>query len=662
MLQTLIEARALLSLLVAVIVGTAGLQAHPLDTENVFLALIQLRAPDAFHIIAYGYALLWFTTPLTAMSLVVSLFVLVANRRAPPAVRFSPLPEYPPAATRPEPSLVIGETHFTTRPGRAPTPTWLTIPQRGLYTGVLVVGATGTGKTTAAMYPFVRQLLSWRPDDPARRMGGLVMEVKGDFCRDVRVMLKEVGRETDYVELGLDRTTCFNPLHGDLDPYAVAYAIASLANNLFGKSKEPFWQQAYVDLLRFVILLRRLQDGYTTLADVYRCCLDESLISQSIRQLKDSLSAPSDVIMLSKVEHALHCAQTASTLWYESDARTLAHPYSAELEQFLAARGIGYRVERGNGVPDDDRRHQVEAVDRWFNRSWMRLDAKLRSSIVEGIVVVLGWFDADPTVYRTFCPPQRVYTNPLPGDPTPIPPLLELFESGRVMGVNFPIGLNAALARMLAILMKLNAFNAMLRRIPIIKANPDRIYRNVLFSCDEYQEIASVGESDPSGDERHLQLTRQARLIPVVAIQSFSALRSALPGNDSWQALASCFRTTIALATNDAFTARQLAERCGKMERLKPRFTVTEGGQQAHVSLLTGRPTAERQTLSVSKTYSLESDYVFQPRVFTELPNAQAVVVPFDGRTPHPAQYCYLKPQHLDVQTSYFDQVEKGEL
>jgi hypothetical protein len=40
-------------------------------------------------------------------------------------------------------------------------------------------------------------------------------------------------------------------------------------NNLFGKSKEPFWQQAYTDLLKFVILLRRISDGYTTLADVY---------------------------------------------------------------------------------------------------------------------------------------------------------------------------------------------------------------------------------------------------------------------------------------------------------------------------------------------------------------------------------------------------------
>ena len=62
----------------------------------------------------------------------------------------------------------------------------------------------------------------------------------------------------------MDTGVCYNPLHNDLDPYAVAYAIATLLNNLFGRSKEPFWQQAYTDLLKFVILLRRITDGYTT--------------------------------------------------------------------------------------------------------------------------------------------------------------------------------------------------------------------------------------------------------------------------------------------------------------------------------------------------------------------------------------------------------------
>ena len=129
----------------------------------------------------------------------------------------------------------------------------------------MILGAVGTGKTSACMYPYVDQLLRWRADDPDRKIGGLVLEVKGDFCRQVATILDTRGRDDDYLEIGLDTGVCYNPLHNDLDPYAVAYAIATLLNNLFGKSKEPFWQQAYTDLLKFVISAathhRRLHDA-----------------------------------------------------------------------------------------------------------------------------------------------------------------------------------------------------------------------------------------------------------------------------------------------------------------------------------------------------------------------------------------------------------------
>ena len=52
----------------------------------------------------------------------------------------------------------------------------------------------------------------------------------------------------------------------------------------------------------------------------------------------------------------------------------------------------------------------------------------------------------------------------------------------------------------------------------------------------------------------------------------------------------------------------------------------------------------------------------FAPRVFTELQNAQAIVLPYDGVNPLPPQYCYLKPHYLDVSTSYFDHLEAGAL
>ena len=45
-----------------------------------------------------------------------------------------------------------------------------------------------------------------------------------------------------------------------------------------------------------------------------------------------------------------------------------------------------------------------------------------------------------------------------------------------------------------------------------------------------------------------------------------------------------------------------------------------------------------------------------------ELRNAQAIVLAYDGLNPHPPTYCYLKPYYLDKNSSYFEQLAKGEI
>jgi hypothetical protein len=662
MLRVLVEQRMVVAMLVAVGAGALGVQAYPVDRGSVYLQLIELRSPTVFLVLVYGYATLWFTTPFFAASMLMSVGTIVAYRH-PAKARVRALPPYVPPEKRATPMLVLGETHFETATGRAPTPTWLTIPQRGLYTGVMILGAVGTGKTSACMYPYTEQLLKWRADDPERKIGGLVLEVKGDFCTQVRGMLARAGREDDYFEIRLGGPVCYNPLHNDLDPYAVAFAIATLVNNLFGKSKEPFWQQAYTDLLKFVILLRRLVDGYTTFAEVYRYILEDTKIESEISKLKATLSDSPEVLVVPVPNYELQLVGKPWTNWFPDGPEHMAHQYNAELESYLHDEDVPFQVRRAKGTAWIERKHQLEAVDRWFTYGWRKLDHRLRSSITEGIVVFLSLFDENPAVHRTFCPPRSAYAEaPKPGEPTPLPPLEELLESGRVLALNFPVGLNPGLARALGVMLKLDFQRAVLQRIPKIAAHPKQVWRDLLFVCDEYHAFATVGETDPTGDERTFALSRQARLIPIVATQSISSLRSALPGDESWRTLLQCFRTKLFLATSDEFTARAAADLCGRRDRLKAHYTLSEGGQGAHISLLTGRATATKQTVSASKSYAPHHEYIFSPRVFTELQNSQAIALPYDGLNPMRPQFCYLKPHYLDVQTSYFDHVSRGAL
>jgi len=49
------------------------------------------------------------------------------------------------------------------------TPYWLTVPERGLFTGIAILGAIGSGKTSCAMYPFASKF--W-PIAPVTKKNG----------------------------------------------------------------------------------------------------------------------------------------------------------------------------------------------------------------------------------------------------------------------------------------------------------------------------------------------------------------------------------------------------------------------------------------------------------------------------------------------------------
>jgi type IV secretory pathway TraG/TraD family ATPase VirD4 len=283
---------------------------------------------------------------------------------------------------------------------------------------------------------------------------------------------------------------------------------------------------------------------------------------------------------------------------------------------------------------------------------------------VEGISFFLSLFDDNPALKRIFCPPKECFDPVANADGRygkPLPPFSDLIEQGRVVALNLPVADNPGLARLIGTMMKLDFQRAVIGRIPKIEASPEAHFRQVVFVCDEYHAFATVGESDPTGDEKFFSLSRQARCIPVVATQSISSLRSALPG-ETWRTLLQTFRTKIFLALSDDFSARVASDLCGRDEQLKLSYNFSESGQDAQVNILTGRATAKRASITSSKNYNLQRDNIFEARVFAELKNAQAIVLAYDGLNPWPATYCYLKPCYLDQAVSYFDHLKRGAL
>jgi hypothetical protein len=658
------EHRALIALALGGSVAVIGTHVFPWPRDNTLLQLIEVARPTLFVALAYGYGVAWWSTSFLALSVATSVYAICATRIDRLETHL-PLPAYPAVSRRRSLFLVLGERHRADVRGRAAEPRWLVIPDRGLYTGIAIIGAIGSGKTSACMHPYVDQLLGYRAADPAHKLGALILEVKGDFCGQVRAILERHGRKNDYVEISLTSPYRYNPLHNDLDAYALAFGIATLMTNLFGRGKEPFWQQASTNLVKFVILLHQVLDDYVTLFDVYEHVINPDKLRAKIASGVARFGARNRRVFVAKEVHLLSDTLKAWD-WHDDETgdRTWTH-WSQDLEDTLGSARIDRHVEGIAQSPREaEKTAQFEAVQRWFDGDWTAIEPKLRTSIVEGISVFLSLFDDNPRVKHTFCPAKDTYDAAANADGrhgTPLPPIAELIEQGKVIALDFPAAMNPALARALGTMLKQDFQRAVLNRIPRISADPDRPWRPALFLCDEYQAFATTGEHEPSGDEKFFSLARQAKCIPIIATQSISSLRTVLPG-ESWRTLLQGLRTKIFLTLSDDFTARVAADLCGKTERLRPGYTLTEAGQDARVSLLTGRPAAHRATVSATKTYSLQLDYVFQPRAFTELQNAQAIVLAYDGANPLPPAYCYLKPHYLDVQTSYFDHLDTGAL
>ncbi|MXY70022.1 MAG: TraM recognition domain-containing protein [Acidobacteriia bacterium] len=626
----------------------------PWPAHDPALALVTVRSAVAAVLLRWGYAACWILTPyfLVLLGATVGGLLLERRGRKPAAV---PLPPWPHGD---DPQIVIGEVHRRTQPGQGERPGWLAIGRRGLYAGTAVFGAVGSGKTSCCMYPFARQVLGWHADRDELRPGGLVLEVKGDFCHQVRRILRDHGRADDYVELGLDGDWCYNPLQCDLDAYSLAYQIATLLNQLFGKGKEPFWQQAYTNLVKFVILLFRVCDGYVTLQDVYRTALDDASLRRKIDEARERLDfaaeARLDVEQYSKHEPTLPDRQ-----WeYEESTGEWYVQADPKLLEVFEERKVKFELREPEPADSDQR--QLQTVVTWYQNDWSQLDTRLRSSITEGVSVFLSLFD-QPEVADVFCPPRHVYSG---GDPHrgrwALPPLAEALEEGKVVALNLPIGANPALGRAIGVMLKQDFQRSVLGRIPRMAEDPQRAWRDIAFICDEYQHFATVGESDPGGDEKFFSLSRQARLVALVATQSVSSLRSAMPG-ESWRTLLQTFRTRVFLTLADEASCKQASEACGQVERLKEQYSISESSQSG-VGLLSGRAGGGKGTFGVTKSYSLRREPVFQPSAFAELRNAQAIVAAYDGRNPLPPTYCYLKPWYLPVGLGYFEAVDDGKL
>ena len=626
------------------------------------------------------------------------------------------LPPWPLSPTDKGPSLVIGETHFKDRLAEHPHPKWLVMPEKGLYTGLIIFGAIGTGKTTSCMRPFCRQLLEWQRHRKELRCAMLVLEVKGDFCYDVQKMLGEYDRMDDYMEVSLDVTGWkWNPLHAPwLDTYSLAYTLSSLVNQLFGKGKEPFWQQAYTNTIRWIIECHRsFEDPWFTFADIHRAMVSgdvlAALVDHNMKDTFDQFVYQVDVDeeifvknqdRLSRITVTKEDVAAAAAVPDRPDGSTPPRPPDSVLaadgepgeveiawnkyrDRFMVQMGdVQYntllweldkepKIPYANYVlskPPEDQLGLTREITRWHKDEWLGLDEKLRSSIVIGMSVFLGIFVV-PKVARIFCPPNPSKLSEEERRKIKMmPSLRDVIESGKVLALNMPAGDSAALARAVGVMLKTSWLSTLLLRPKAMKKDEvlakeegraPQPWRPAVFICDEYQAFVTCGEDDPSGDEKAFALTRQSKCVPIVATQSIASLKSVLGEGESWRALLQTLRSRIFLSLADDFSQKTASELLGQVNRMQASYSLSENTGKASASMLTGKVGGGTASAGISKSYAQKREALFHPRDLSLLGTCQAICQVFDGAQVSDAQRVYLKPDYKPRDLPFWRWYEK---
>jgi hypothetical protein len=167
--------------------------------------------------------------------------------------------------------LIIGLKHNKLTLKKVKHPKWIIIDEKGMYQNLLISGTIGTGKTASAMYPLTKQIMSYKAHDKNLKPGMLVLDVKGNYYKQVLEFARGAGRTKDIVIIEMGGDYKYNPLHKPhMKPLVLANRIKVVLSLFSGKSAtDGYWlDKAELLIAECIKLCRLYNDGYVTFAEI----------------------------------------------------------------------------------------------------------------------------------------------------------------------------------------------------------------------------------------------------------------------------------------------------------------------------------------------------------------------------------------------------------
>ena len=165
----------------------------------------------------------------------------------------------------------------------------LYINEKGLYQNILVTGTIGSGKTSSAMYPFCKQLINYSKNNIFNKIGMLILDVKGNFYKQVLEFAKTSGRKDDVIVIELNGFYKYNPLHKpNLSPQVLANRLKTILLLFSPNNSESYWIDECEKILTESIKLCRLyNNGYVTFKEIHKIITQDNYYLQKLNYLKE---------------------------------------------------------------------------------------------------------------------------------------------------------------------------------------------------------------------------------------------------------------------------------------------------------------------------------------------------------------------------------------
>ncbi len=241
--------------------------------------------------------------------------------------------------------------------------------------------------------------------------------------------------------------------------------------------------------------------------------------------------------------------------------------------------------------------YELNASLNFFEKEFNNLDERTKGILISEITRITNTFVSDYDVMETFCPPKEKLT---------FTGFSEVIKSGKIVVLNMNIFEYNMLSKIIATYLKLDFQTEIMTNL-----SKDNV-KTTAFICDEYDKFAS------KTDGEFFSLSREAKCINIVSMQSYSSLKSTLKDDSIVKVIIQNLINKIWFRTDDIFTIEEAQKQLGKEEKERISKSISESAKETRFNYITNTLNSENSNISETFSTYLQNDFSFETNFFTQ--------------------------------------------